>query len=156
MMALTVAPDYTAFLAAPPETVAAVAPPTAVYAVSGSRRRAAMAGIPLDKSYVDWSRPQLVEQIALFFRLGIRHLLVPALGPHQFVEGGLYGEQIIAWCIDVLAGPLMVEEYRQRGWRARFIVPSPLPELRAAGEQLAQDTPGPGPTVRYYFVAAPD
>jgi hypothetical protein len=153
-MAEETRPTLEDFLAAPDAVVAAVAPVTAAYAPSGSRRQATIEGVPIDERYMEWSRPQMVENLALFFRLGVRHLIVPVLGPNQFIEGGLYGEQIIDWCIRGLAGPEMVHEYQRRGWRARFIVPSPVATLRAAAAQLQQETGvGRGPTVWYYVVA---
>jgi hypothetical protein len=147
-------PDRATFLAAPDAVVAAVAPATAVWALGGTRRRAAMEGIPLDETYMEWSRRQLVEDIELFVRLGIRHLLVPSLGPNQTAEVGRYGEQIITWIIESLTGPAMLADYRQRGWRARLIVPSPLPALHEAAARLvAQPSPPDAPTVWFYCVA---
>lgn len=147
-------PDRATFLAAPDAVVAAVAPTTAVWALGGTRRRAAMEGIPLDESYMEWSRKQLVEDIGLFFSLGIRHLVVPSLGPNQTAEVGAYGEQIIAWMIQSLTGPAMLADYRRRGWRARLIVPSPVPALQEAARRLTREpSPPDAPTVWFYCVA---
>jgi hypothetical protein len=153
-MAESAVPERATFLAAPAEVVAAVAPPTAVWALGGTRRRATIAGIPLDESYIEWSRREMITAIALFFQLGVRHLIVPSLGPNQTAEVGRYGKEIIAWTIEALTGPTMLEEYRRRGWRARYIVPSPVPDLRAAAARLIQEpAPADAPTVWFYFVA---
>lgn len=156
-MAQNAVPERATFLAAPAAVVAAVAPATAVWAFGGTRRRAVMAGIPLDETYIEWSRPQMVENIDLFFRLGIRHLLVPVLGPNQTAEVGLYGERIIAWIVQSLAGPTMLDAYRQRGWRVRMILPSPIPVLQEAAARLVQEpVPPDAPTIWYYLVAEHD
>jgi hypothetical protein len=147
-------PDRATFLDATDAEVAAIAPATAVYALGGTRRRAAMEGIPLDETYIDHSRPQMVDNIAIFFRHGIRHLIVPCLGPRQLAEVAPYGERIIDWSIRALAGPEMLEDYRRLGWRARMIVTSPIPALHAAAERLRQEPSDPRfPTIWYYFVA---
>ncbi len=154
-MPLPTPPTLDVFLAADEATVAAIAPPTAVYALGGTRRRATMEGIPLDRTYIDRARPEMVTAIDRFFRHGIRHLIVPALGPRQPAEGGIYGQKILEWIVYSLAGPAMVEDYRRHGWRARFIVPSPIPELQAAAAELAAATPGPAAhTVWFYLVGA--
>ena len=153
-MAQSAVPDRATFLAAPAEVVAAVAPPTVVWALGGTRRRATMEGIPLDETYMEWSRPQMVACARLFFDLGVRHLIIPSLGPHQLTEVGAYGAQIIAWTIRALAGPAMLADYRQHGWRARMIVPSPVPALREAAARLAAEpAPPDAPTLWFYFVA---
>jgi hypothetical protein len=113
-----------------------------------------MEGVPLDETYIEWSRPQMVACVRLFFHLGVRHLIIPSLGPHQLQEVGAYGEQIIAWTIRALAGPTMLEDYRRHGWRARMIVPSPVPSLREAAARLAAEpAPAEAPTLWFYFVA---
>ncbi len=148
-----IVPDRATFLTAPDTEVAAVAPATAVWILSGTRRRAAMEGIPLDDTYIEWSRKQMVENISIFFRLGIRHLIMPSFGPNQMAEGGQYGERILDWAIQALAGPTMLAEYRRRGWRARLLVPSPVPALHEAAARLAQEpAPSGAPTVWFYFV----
>src|ERR1044071_9115801 len=60
------------FLAAPAATVASVAPTTAIWAPGGSRRRAVLEGIPLDETYPEGSRRQMLDGMALFFDLGVR------------------------------------------------------------------------------------
>jgi hypothetical protein len=147
-------PDRAAFLAAPDAEVAAIAPATVVYAAGGTRRVAAQAGITLDEAYIEYTRAQLVENLALFFRLGVRHVIVPCLGPRQLFEAAPYGERIIEWCIQALSGPDMRAEYHRRGWRARFIVPSPHPALQEAAALLQQEFTDPTmPAVWYYLVA---
>jgi hypothetical protein len=147
-------PDRAAFLAAPDAEVAASAPATVVYAAGGTRRVAAQAGITLDEAYIEYTRAQLVENLALFFRLGVRHVIVPCLGPRQLFEAAPYGERIIEWCIQALSGPDMRTEYHRRGWRARFIVPSPHPALQEAAALLQREFTDPAmPAVWYYLVA---
>lgn len=149
----TIVPDREAFLTAPDAVVAAVAPATALWIMGGTRRRAVMEGIPLNTSYIEWSRQQMLESLRLFFRLGVRHLIVPTFGPHQMVEVGEYGANILTWALQALAGPAMVEEYRREGWRARLIVPASVPVLQEAAARLAQEpAPAGAPTVWYYFV----
>lgn len=141
------------FLAAPVATVAAVAPPTAIWAPGGSRRRAVLEGIPLDEAYIEWSRHLWLDCVALFFQLGIRHLILPILGPRQLTEVGVYGERILHWTIQGVAGPAMLADYRQRGWRARLLTPSPVPALQAAAAEMAALSAPPGaPTAWYYCV----
>src|SRR5690242_11305219 len=112
-------PTLEAFLAAPAATVAAVAPPTAMWAPGGTRRQGAREGVPLDEAYVDWSGPPLLDNLALFFRLGIQHLILLGLGPNQFADAGRYAERVVAWTIRGLAGAPMIAEYRRRNWRVR-------------------------------------
>ena len=141
------------FLAAPLETVAAVAPPTVIWSPGGTRRRAVLEGITIDDTYLEWGRRHMLDGIALFFRFGIRHLILPILGPHQLTEAGPYGERILHWTIQGMAGPTMLAEYRQRNWRARLIAPAAVPPLQAAtAELVALPAPPGAPTVWYYCV----
>jgi hypothetical protein len=153
-MSQSAPPDRAAFFAAPEAEVAAVAPATVVYAAGGTRRVAARAGIALDEAYIAYTRTHLVENLALFFRLGVRHVIVPCLGPRQLVEAAPYGERIIDWCIEALSGAEMLADYRRLGWRARFIAPSPLPALQEATTRLERELTDPNqPTAWYYLVA---
>lgn len=154
MSSLNPPPNLAEFLAVPAETVAAVAPPTAIYAPGGTRRRARMEGGQIDETYVEQGRLELVANFALFFRLGIRHLVVPSLGPHQLQEvGNQYGARILDWIRRATCSPEMIAVYQQRGWRGRMIIPSPLAEIRAAAADLQAATPHGEATVWYYLVA---
>lgn len=147
-------PDRAAFLDAPDAEVGAIAPSTVVYAAGGTRRVAAKEGISLDEAYIQYTRAQLVDNLELFFRLGVRHVIVPCLGPRQLREAAPYGERIIEWCIQALTGPEMLADYRRRGWRARLIVPSPHPALQEAAALLERELDDPTqPTAWYYLVA---
>ena len=148
-------PSLEEFLAAPPETVARVAPATAVYAPGGTRRSATLAGVPLtDDSYIQWVRPQLIENIALFFRLGVQHLIIPSIGPRNFQEGGVYGRRLVSWLADVVAGPAMLADYKTHGWQGRMLGVPALPLLAEAAARVQQATAGFGPhTIWWYLVA---
>ena len=144
-------------MSAPDAAVAGVAPATLIWAPGGTRRRATIEGVPLDERYIAWARGHLVENVALFFRLGVQHLIVPILGPRQMAEEGLYGERLIAWIGGALAGPLACAEYQQRGWRARMIgQAASLPALTETAAQMAAATPDGAHTLWFYAVTDDD
>ncbi len=151
-------PSLEEFLAAPPETVARVAPATAVYAPGGTRRSATLAGVSLnDDHYIQRVRAQLIENIALFFRLGVQHLIVPSIGPRNFKESGVYGQRLVSWLADVVAGPAMMAVYKARSWQGRVLGAPKLPLLAEAAVRVQQETAGLGPcTVWWYLVADND
>ncbi len=147
-------PSLEEFLAAPPKVVARVAPKTAVYAPGGTRRAATLAGVAIDDGYIEWVRPQLIESLAVFFRVGVQHLIVPSIGPRNLLEGGTYGQRVVQWIADLLAGSAMVAEYQKRGWQARMLAPASLPSLCETAARLQQQTQHSGaPTVWWYLVA---
>ncbi|MDQ2807332.1 MAG: hypothetical protein M3Z04_10545, partial [Chloroflexota bacterium] len=149
-------PSLEEFLAAPPEMVARVTPATVVYQPGGSRRAASVAGVPLDDRYAAWTGPQLVENLALFFRLGVQDLIVDCIGPRNLRETGAhtYGQRVIAWAAETMAGPTMLAEYQARGWQARILASPSLTLLTAADERLREALPEPAAhTVWWYFVA---
>jgi hypothetical protein len=150
-------PSLEEFLVAPVESVARITPATVVYAPSGSRRMATLAGVPLDEGYIPWGFAQTVETFGLFFRFGVQHLIVPSLGPRNLMEGGNYGERIVQWIADALAGETAIEIYKQNGWQARMLASAKLPLLVEADARLHQETADNGrPTLWWYLVADDD
>src|SRR4051794_36930811 len=151
-------PDRAGFVPGPAATVGAGAPSPAGSAPRGPRRRAARGWVALGgrgagrprgalrgrsgpcwrlarRLVRRWSLGQLLDCIGLFFRLGIRHLLVGTLGPRQMAEVG--NRRILAWTVEATAGPRMLAAYQERGWRARILAPTPLPGLQEAAARLA-------------------
>jgi hypothetical protein len=152
----TYPPSLDAFLAAPAEQIAAIAPETAIYAVGGTRRRAAMDGVPLDtNAYPTSTLAHLCETAALFFRLGVKNIILPSLGPRQYAEQGSYGKHLLGWISEHLLGPTMLARYRQHGWRVRALVPAAqsIPTFQEMAARAARETAEDGPTLLFYFVA---
>jgi hypothetical protein len=76
-------------LALPQEQVRPLAPRTAVWAAGGTRRQAALEGVP-EAEYFDWAWQGQMDGVALFFTLGVQCLFAPVLGPPQVREVGPY------------------------------------------------------------------
>jgi hypothetical protein len=135
-------PSLEEFLQLPIEEVRKVAPTTFIYAASGTRRAAALAGIPTQgDEYVRWSRQQLFRGIELLFNYGVRHLCMPMLGPSQFNEvTGKYQEYLWNWFANGLASPDALALYERSGWRVRIAFSQFIPQLREAGQKLRAAT----------------
>ncbi|HYF61160.1 MAG TPA: hypothetical protein VD886_00010 [Herpetosiphonaceae bacterium] len=145
-------PSLQEFLAAPIEEVSKVAPTTMIYSSSGSRRAAALAGVPM-KDYPAWSLPRLFDQLAIFLRYGVRHLVVPMLMPSGYRETTPgYRENIEGWVDRGLAGPDTLAHWRRQGWRVRMLGTEAAPGLQAAAARLAAETPPGPPTIWFTIV----
>lgn len=149
-------PSLAEFLAAPDEEVARVAPATMIYSAAGSRRAAALAGIAA-KDYPAWALARMFEQLAVFFRLGVRHLFVPMLLPGNYGETTPgYRENIERWVDRGLSGPDSLARWRRQGWRVRLLGVEAAPALQAAADRLVAETPQSPHTVWFYVVPAAD
>lgn len=115
-------PTLADFLVAPDAAVAAVAPPTMIYAAGGTRRSAALAGVPMGDGYARFLAPRLRATIALIFRLGVRHLVAPVGRPQIFAESGLYRREFTRWMRLALTEPPALQHYRTANWRVRLVV----------------------------------
>ena len=150
-------PSLEQFLAAPIEALRPLMPPTFICALSGTRRAAALAGIPAQgQEYARWSHAQMLACVELLFNYNVQHLFLLLLGPSQFNEiTPEYQENLWDWFEWGVAGPQAVEWYAAHRWRARIAFSAYLDRLRQAGERLAAVTAWPGrPTV--WFCAIPD
>jgi hypothetical protein len=139
-------PTLAEFLVAPDATVAAVAPPTMIYAAGGTRRSAALAGVPMGDGYARFLAPRLRAAIAMIFRLGVRHLVAPVGRPQIFAESGLYRREFTRWMRLALTEPPALDVYRNANWRVRLVVagePSgALAETAAMLEEATRDATG--------------
>ncbi|MEW5871222.1 MAG: hypothetical protein AB1894_18265 [Chloroflexota bacterium] len=146
-------PSLEEFLQGPIENVRQVAPTTFIYAASGTRRAAALAGVPTQgDEYPHWSRGELFRCVALLFDHGVRHLCMPMLGPSQFSEvTGDYQQYLWDWFERGIAGPEALETYQRLGWRVRIAFSQFIPRLREAGERLRQATSQPGEHTLWCF-----
>lgn len=134
-------PNLEEFLAAPIEGVVQVAPATMIYATGGTRRAAALAGIPSGDEYARWSRLRMLKSLELIFRLGVRHLIAPVGRPQMFAERGLYRDRVFYWMKSGLAGPESLEFYRATNWRVRLVVAGDrIPELADIADTLDRAT----------------
>lgn len=146
-------PTLEAFLSAPLDQVRALMPATVIYTPGGTRRAAALQGIdPHSDEYVSWSRERMLACVDLFFRYGVRHLMMTALWPRQFAETGVYRQRLLGWLASGLAGPQALADYRARGWRVRFVGVDDLPELQEADARLRElDGGSEQPTIWWSF-----
>lgn len=134
-------PSLKKFLAAPIEEMAGIAPATMIYATGGTRRAAALAGIPSGDEYPRWSRPRMLKSLELVFRFGVCHLIAPVGRPKIFAERGLYRERVLDWMKWGLAGPESLDFYRAANWRVRLVVAGDrIPELADIAATLDQAT----------------
>lgn len=116
------APTPAQFLVAPDATVAEVAPQTMIYAAGGTRRSAALAGVPLGDDYARFLAPRVRATAGMIFRLGVRHLIAPVGRPQIFAESGLYRREFTRWMRLALTEPPALEHYRTANWRVRLVV----------------------------------
>ncbi len=133
-------PDLDAFLAAPHQTVAAVAPQTIIFAPAGSKRLAAIERIPMEH-YSEWVMRELSTMLPMFFRLGVRHVILPTLGPKQFLEPVVgYQDQILNWVVQFSLGASLTQAAFLHGFRVRMIGPAirSVPTLRQAAAKLLE------------------
>lgn len=145
-------PSLEAFLAAPAAEVAAVAPATAIFAAAGTRRRAALERIP-PETYSEWAIQGLGQNAAIFFRLGIRHLIVPLLSPGQIAEGGEYGQKVVSWVIDQALGPTLTTIAKDHGFNTKFLGPATKSHtgIKQAQQELLERIRAPeSPTLWMY------
>ncbi len=149
-------PSLEEFLAAPIEEVEQVAPATIIYATGGTRRAAALVGIPVGDEFARWSHLRMLKSLELIFRLGVRHLIAPAGRPQIFAERGLYRERVLDWMKWGLAGSESLEYYQAANWRVRLVVAGdPHPELADIAATLEQATStATGPNL--WFLTTPD
>jgi hypothetical protein len=143
------------FLDAPISDVVRVAPATMIYSVSGTRRRAALAGVPAQGyDYMEWSRQQMMACLDLIFHHGIKHILMPVITPSQFNEATpAYREHLWQWLDWGLAGPEALSDYKSRDWRVHLPFSKALPDLTAAGERLEATRVQASPYNLWIFVA---
>lgn len=123
-------PSLEEYLTWPAAKVAQVAPEAVVLAIGGTRRAAALAGVPLEQM-AEFTLPQMFAACRLHFRLGIRHLFLPVASPRMFQETGLYRDRLLQWLCSGLAGSESCQTYQTDGWRVRLII---------AGEQIPELT----------------
>lgn len=136
-------PSLQEFMEAPDHVVAAAAPETMIYAAGGTRRAAALAGVPLGDEYARWSEPRFRAASALCFRLGVRHLIAPVGRPQIFAETGLYRQSFCRWVDLAVTSAASLQYYRNANWRVRLIVAGDaLPELAQTARKLDRATDG--------------
>ncbi len=90
-------PELSTFMNWNNEQVADIAPETVLFAPAGTRRRAALDGIPRSE-YSSWAIRELGESVALLFKNGARNIITPLLGPRQLSDPQEeYRNQVIKW-----------------------------------------------------------
>jgi len=149
-------PSMEEFLEAPVEAVARVAPSTMIYAAGGTRRSAALAGVPMGDAYAHFLGPQIRETSAVCFRLGVRHLIAPIGRPQIFAETGIYRRDFCRWVHLAVASAEALAYYRRHDWQVRLVVAGkPRPELTPTAELLEAETRRAGGP-RLWILTTPD
>ncbi|MBV8882537.1 MAG: hypothetical protein JO235_00855 [Chroococcidiopsidaceae cyanobacterium CP_BM_RX_35] len=140
-------PNLEEFLAAPIKEMEPVVPTTIIYATGGTRRAAALAGIPINEEYPRSSHPHMLRSWELIFHFGVQHLIAPAGRPQIFAERSLYRDRVLHWMKWGLAGSESLDFYRAANWRVRLIVAgnsiSELSDIAATLEQATSAATGP-------------
>lgn len=133
-------PTFAEFLQQPIDLVNKIVPETVVYSCAGSRRQAALAGVPATgNAFAQWSHEQMLKTISMLMRYQIRHLFLPLLLPNQFKETTPnYREKLESWVEWGIASPAMLDFYQEQQWRVRLLGTEPLPGLHATAERLYQ------------------
>lgn len=146
-------PTLEAFLSAPDAEVAAVAPATAIFAAAGTRRRAVLERVPPEQ-YSEWAIKGLGENAAIFFQLGIRHLVIPTLSPGLIAEEGDYGKHITRWVVHQTTGPALQSIAQQHGFRVCFLGPATtsIPVIQEAQSELLARPHHPGAPTLWMYV----
>jgi hypothetical protein len=142
--------DRETMLALPLEELRALAPKTVVWAPGGTRRHAALKGIP-SASYVEWAWEQHFRCVAQFFKLGVQTLFVPTLGPPQAREVGPYREQL-AKGLGRLCGEIGLEAHARMNVRVRFYGQTHIPGLAEQCAWAEAATSGAGPQTLWYSI----
>lgn len=151
-------PDLDAFLTAPHQTVAAVAPQTIIFAPAGSKRLAVIEQIPVEH-YSEWVMQELSRMLPMFFQLGVRNVLLPTLGPKQFLEPVTgYQDQILHWVVQFSLGAALTRAAFEHGFRVRLIGPATrsVPVLGEAANQLLEQHPDRDLPVLWLYVVQSD
>ncbi len=143
------------FLNASDEVVAAIAPRTLVFAAGGTRRAAALAGVPLE-DMAKWTQSHMRAASQLCFRLGVHHLLLPVAMPQMFQERGLYREKLLDWLYSELADSESCDFYKHQQWRVHMIIAgTAIPQLEKAVETVNRITSiNKGPSL--WLIITPD
>ncbi|MBV9389013.1 MAG: hypothetical protein JOZ78_21565 [Chroococcidiopsidaceae cyanobacterium CP_BM_ER_R8_30] len=129
------------FLTAPAEEIAQVVPATMLYAAGGTRRAAALQGIPSGDKYAYWSFSRMLKSSKLIFRFGVRCLIAAVGRPQIFTERGIVRDRFFDWMKWGLAGPESLDYYQSANWRVRLVVAGdPIPELTDIAATLEEAT----------------
>jgi len=147
---MTTPPTLEEFLTAPIEQVQKVAPQTVIYQPGGTRRGAALAGMPMS-SYADWTTERMLHVTDILFQHGIRHVFTTLLGPKNFQEvTPEYREHLWEWA-GFVANDQSMDMYRKRGWRVRILYEQYLPELSKTVERLRETLSAPDQHTLWYM-----
>jgi len=152
---MTHIPDQDILISAPDEAFHEIAPSTLIYGAAGTRRAAALAGVKTSgQAYADWTQVELFRTVDVFFRHGIRHLIMPMLGPSQFDEATPeYHKYLWRWFVEGLSGENALAHYQNAGWQVRIICSQFIPNVQRAGQRLIENTPsGSSHTLWCYVV----
>jgi hypothetical protein len=136
-------------LARPRAELDGLAPRTLVWAAGGTRRQAALEGIPRDARYFEWAWRQQFAHTALFFDLGVTTLFAPALGPPQVREVGPY-RQALSKALQRLGEDDSLAAYRKMGARVRFYGQQHLPDFAGWCERVERETAANGPRTLWW------
>ena len=137
------APNLEEFLAASCAEVAPFAPSSLVYAAAGTRRSAALQGLPANSdAYARWTLHQMIASCDLIFRHGVRHIFTILATPGQFAEVGSYRRRLIDWIQRALSGSEAREAFERYPWRARLWTDSSIPELLPLQEAMSAASAG--------------
>ncbi|MEE8307384.1 MAG: hypothetical protein V3R81_08965, partial [Gammaproteobacteria bacterium] len=139
---MTSPPTLEEFLEAPIEQVQKVAHATVIYNPGGTRRGAALAGMPMS-SYADWAAERMLQVTDVLFRHGVRHLFTTLLGPKNLQEvTPEYREHLWRWA-GFVASDHSMDVYRQKGWQVRVLYQQYLPKLSETVERLRETLSAP-------------
>ena len=149
--------SFEEFLLAPLAEVVPLAPQTMIFAAGGTRRSAALAGVPATGSeYAQWAYDQMIACFELFFEHGVRHIITHAIIPSQYQEiTENYREQLLNWVDWVLAGPKALAGYQRLGWKVRLLGAESLPELAPVAQRL-RENPAPEQAPTLWYTITPD
>ncbi len=117
-------PDIETFLGWTNEQVAEVAPKTVVYAPAGTRRRALLDGVQ-SADYSTWAIQELAESVKILFEHGVKHVIVPTLGPGQLEDPHKeYSSQIVDWIVRQATSETLQSIANKSHYRIRLIGPA--------------------------------
>jgi hypothetical protein len=158
-MTAPVIPSWETFRALPLAAITPLAPATMIYQVAGTRRSAALAGVPEHgEAYAEWQKSRLITCLEVVARQGVRHVLMPLLTASQFSEVTAdYHDKLWGWLEYGLTGDAMLAAFQQHNWRVRFLFADQRPALQRINARLAQATPHTtGPRIWFYVTPEPN
>lgn len=145
--------DRDAFLEAPVAEIAPYAPATVMLAITGTRRAAALAGVPIQgEQYTAWSRAQMIRTLGLLFDHGVRHIVATAIVPANLVEYAAMRDRYLDMAMRGMAGPEAQADYERLQCRTSVLFASEDAGLRAQAEAVQAATAHHAERSLWWFV----